>query len=430
MNIPFNIREYLVFVMEEAFSDRNAQCIIKNNGISIFDMVSGIDLEVDFNHYQKVIDEVNQMTIHNMTLFDESCCEVVLRNSFDNSYTKYPHHLMIGFHGIKSEKVKLNQVSERYLIFFIYKLAENKAFFPYLRDLGKTFFKNKNNRTLYDFLSVFGDGLFAINGSGAKEEDDLDEIYKQIDYFLYLLSKQNSAMLSRISDVIQLQPGVPYGNQNNLILAAYEQIDVDKVSIFAPRELFTIYQTAFSSTSPDHQFLSFYRILEHQLFSSFYDTTLKNLLETIDSEDFSKDRVQTIDNALKNIIKSTSYEGSDIRIREIDALTEVILRYKVFSHIVDKISQYNDDLIGYYRKNRVEFSSGDTVDLTAENLKSAKRLANRIYSIRNSIVHNKILSKNRYNVMSDEIHLRPEVVLVRCIAEIIIENYRQSTWDS
>ena len=51
-----------------------------------------------------------------------------------------------------------------------------------------------------------------------------------------------------------------------------------------------------------------------------------------------------------------------------------------------------------------------------------KRLSQRIYSVRNAIVHSKDCDKLRYQPFNNDDELRKEIPLIKSIAEIVIIN--------
>ena len=91
------------------------------------------------------------------------------------------------------------------------------------------------------------------------------------------------------------------------------------------------------------------------------------------------------------------------------------------SVLLEKVKEYDANLVEFYRSNQVPFSDGDTVNLeSGDSAQIISLLAKRIYKTRNAIVHSKDGDKVRYIPFEHDKLLVMEVPLARFIAELII----------
>lgn len=425
MNIPLDVKSYIKLVMENAFIDREVRVVFENDDkIFLEEMMHCVEISADLQYYQGLIDEVNSREFPEMIMMGGDSAEVVVREGFSNSYLRYSDAWSIPVMRGNREIFSIDEVSEIYLIYLLYKIAESGEFFAFFRSIGKWFIRDAEKREFHEFLSLFGSRIKSARVKTKEDQKDIATVKRIFDANLYIISKHSSATLSRVNRPDQLQPGRQYGNHIYHLLNVTNMSDT-RTPTDAPEEILYIYQTAFSSTSPEHQYFNFYRVLEHQLFTSTYAEALKDASEKIVSPDFDPRSISDIDQMLRKALANFSREESDFRVKEGVALGDLIRRYNVPKLLRDRLCRYDDGLVEYFKNNGVEFCEAPTFDLEKEGTSNLpKRIAERVYAVRNSIFHNKILSSNRFSPMRHEDALRPEVLLVRVIAEIIIEDYQ------
>lgn len=185
------------------------------------------------------------------------------------------------------------------------------------------------------------------------------------------------------------------------------------------------YQMAISTDSPPFQFLSFYHIIEHFFYDIYHEDLLNTIKTKITSPDFSYKRKRDIESLIKLISQKLKYRDENLTYNEQEALYLTLNKYVNLNNIVDRLREYDESLIDYY-KNEVPFSQGSTIDFgscnTEKTEKVFKKIADRIYKTRNSIVHSKEAGRPKYVPFRDDRELLKEIPLIRFIAEGIIIN--------
>ncbi|WP_421978853.1 hypothetical protein [Roseivirga seohaensis] len=189
-------------------------------------------------------------------------------------------------------------------------------------------------------------------------------------------------------------------------------------------ELILHYQKGVSSESIDHQFLSFYHVLEHFYEKIYNDDILFRVKNELTKPNFSYKRSKDI-KALIGLIQSRlKYKNEEFQINELEALELTLRRF--IPETVDfnnALEEINPSLIEYYKTTEVSFSKGNKVNFESENEDEIYRnLAKRIYQTRNCIVHSKEAQKVKFTPFKDDKDLLVEIYLVRLIAEFVILN--------
>lgn len=189
-------------------------------------------------------------------------------------------------------------------------------------------------------------------------------------------------------------------------------------------ELILHYQKGVSSESIDHQFLSFYHVLEHFYEKIYNDDILFRVKNELTKPNFSYKRSKDI-KALIGLIQSRlKYKNEEFQINELEALELTLRRFIPESvDFKNALEEINPSLIEYYKTTEVSFSKGNKVNFESENEDEIYRnLAKRIYQTRNCIVHSKEAQKVKFTPFKDDKDLLVEIYLVRLIAEFVILN--------
>lgn len=187
-------------------------------------------------------------------------------------------------------------------------------------------------------------------------------------------------------------------------------------------DLILHYQKGVSSESLDHQFLSFYHILEH-FFEKIYNEDLINKMrDELTQPGFSYKRKTDIEKLVKIIEKRLKYKNDEFQINELEALELVLRKYLTnIEEIRNELDSVDTNLITFFKTTEVPFSKGNKVNFEVET-EVFKNLSKRIYYTRNSIVHSKETEKEKYIPFKDDKELINEIYLMRIIAEKIIVN--------
>lgn len=99
----------------------------------------------------------------------------------------------------------------------------------------------------------------------------------------------------------------------------------------------------------------------------------------------------------------------------------VLKKFVNFEDLVNKLNDFDENLIEYYKSNKVQFSNGEEVNFTQQDDDQIiSNLSKRIYSTRNAVVHSKAGEKSRYTPFKDDKQIVKEVPLLRFISENLI----------
>lgn len=205
--------------------------------------------------------------------------------------------------------------------------------------------------------------------------------------------------------------------------------DIDPPKLLYKEELTEHYHVGISSEDPFIQFIAFYHVMEYFYEEIYREGILDKVKNIIVNPSFSvkkKKELMRIVDLFKNKRLDSSI-GS-----EKEALELTLVKYVDLVKVVEKLEEYDVNLVDYYKIEKVSFSKGKCVDLRKninnDDKKSVfKNLANRIYVTRNALVHsksNEILVKEKergiYKPFKDSKELLKEIPLIRIIAEEII----------
>ena len=136
--------------------------------------------------------------------------------------------------------------------------------------------------------------------------------------------------------------------------------------------------------------------------------------------DFSFQKSQDIRDLIDTISQELKVRGNNIVINEKKALKLTLSKFIDINQLRNEVKEYNEDLINYYKRNKVGFSNGQHVNLENEESTVLSNLSGRIYKTRNSIVHSKEGNKSKFTPFRHDRVLRKELPLMRFIAESII----------
>jgi hypothetical protein len=200
--------------------------------------------------------------------------------------------------------------------------------------------------------------------------------------------------------------------------------DVEAPKRIYSNELILHYQKGVSSESIDHQFLSFYHVLEHFYEKIYNDDILLKVKSELTKPNFSYKRNKDIKSLIGLIQSRLKYRNEEFQINELEALELTLRRFiPETNDLKSSLEIINPTLIDYYKSNDVSFSRGNKVNLNSENEDEIyKNLAKRIYQTRNCIVHSKEAQKAKFTPFKDDKELLMEIYLVRLIAESVILN--------
>lgn len=198
-------------------------------------------------------------------------------------------------------------------------------------------------------------------------------------------------------------------------------LEIDPPRRYYVPDLVHHYQLAVAGDNPFLEYLSYYHIAEHFFEEIFNEDLVERIKQKITQPDFSYKRKKDIGSLIKDISRSLQIRNEYITFSEQEALRLTLNRYLDTASLRDQLIAYDQNLVSYYQTSKVGFANADEVDLLDANRDSViKKLALRIYRVRNSIVHSKESEKARFVPFRDDRILLKEVPLLRFIAEQII----------
>lgn len=186
-------------------------------------------------------------------------------------------------------------------------------------------------------------------------------------------------------------------------------------------KLINFYQQAMVADSAFLKYLAFYHVLEYffdQVLFKELENDIKNL---ITDPGFSYKNSKKIKSLIKLITDTVKAQHEEYSFDERSSLQLVLEKYIDILELKDKLINYDNDLLDYYKNNKVTFSAGETVDLVSSDIsKIYKNLSHRIYQTRCSLVHTKGFSEKKFIPFKNEKELLKEIPLIRFISEQII----------
>ncbi|HCX21042.1 MAG TPA: hypothetical protein DHN29_03945, partial [Cytophagales bacterium] len=200
--------------------------------------------------------------------------------------------------------------------------------------------------------------------------------------------------------------------------------DIEAPKRIYSNELILHYQKGISSESIDHQFLSFYHVLEHFYEKIYNDDIISRVKSEITKPNFSYKRTTDLNNLIGIIQSRLRYKNEEFQINELEAVELVLRRFiPDLNELNQALDQINPNLAEYYRIQSVPFSNGNKVNFSSNSEDEIYRnLAKRVYLTRNCIVHSKESQKVKFTPFKDDKDLLNEIYLMRLLAEFVILN--------
>lgn len=181
------------------------------------------------------------------------------------------------------------------------------------------------------------------------------------------------------------------------------------------------YQLGVSAESPMLEYISYYHVVEHWFERVYQDDLVEQVQTSITSPAFSYKRKDDIRQLIKKVSKAVQLRDDRLVIDEQTALRLTLERYVEVEELASDLSAFDPELLVYYSKSKVGFSSGDAVPFHGpDHAATLAALSRRIYKTRNALVHSKDGPKNRFMPFTHDKELISEVPLIRFVAEQII----------
>lgn len=176
------------------------------------------------------------------------------------------------------------------------------------------------------------------------------------------------------------------------------------------------YFQAIESNNPFTKYLSFYHIAEFYFEDALEEDACGRIKEIIDEKSDEKYRPELCNNIIREIKKQST---------DRNALLLCLKKYvKNLTSLKETIDSITPGVISYYKNNPPDFVGGREIinfDLSEEDI-IYENIRDRVYSVRNAIVHSEDGDKSRYEPFKNDKALEIEIPLIRAIAEEIIIN--------
>ncbi|HFD2028457.1 TPA: hypothetical protein ACF2C8_000172 [Clostridium perfringens] len=390
----------IVFELNESYSKqykRNCDILFNKEMLSEI-ILKAINLETYMNGY--ILENKAEFLVKKTNPFlirDQKRINFVSDNNIEiyiDSASNELNMLMFlyGYHGYKNKKLRIRRLLFNRNI----ELAEeqcDKAFqdgFKILRDrsLLSVNINSKDKISKQKFLDYKNAYLF--NLSFCLNQTFI--LYK-VEYssmFLEVLREKRRIMSEKTSEI-----DVPRKKYNKDILEYYINA---KIIDNLPA-----------------QYLSYYHILEYFFEDVHYEDMIKEVKDKISSPSFSIKNDNSVKSFIKGIEDKISRQKSEgFVFNEKNALRLTIDKYIILNDIEQKLG---DEKSRYFKNTECEFSNAKKITFS-----NVDTIVNRIYKVRNSLVHSKNTDLNRFIPFKHENILKKEIELIKVIAEMLIIN--------
>lgn len=394
----------------------------------VFTIISDKTAVLDKTQVNQIIQDLTLLnTEQEVEMFDNNSYEVLVRQE---------HRIM--FSKEISQKDTINKIeydidkpTDKYLIFFLYNLAKQNT--PRILRGGimphrlRRLYEKEQQVSLFELnvLEVIKEIVPRLETLQIKSDNTRKKSeYEQLVYaFLFNLGYNLDYTILPLRFMDEFTQPYRLGRLRRSNFG-----DVEPPKRVYLNELVLHYQKGISSESIDHQFLSFYHVLEH-FFEKIYNDDILNSIKTeLTKPSFSYKRNKDLSGLISLIQNRLKYKNDEFLLNEPEALELTLRKFiKDIPYLANELTTISPTLIEYFKTTDVPFSKGNKVNFENSNVNEIyTNLAKRIYLTRNSIVHSKETDKSKYTPFRDDKDLLTEIYLVRLIAEIvIIENSKE-----
>lgn len=389
-----------------------------------FSIISDKTAFLDKKEIENIIQDLTYLhSEQEIELYDRSSYEVLVRNENRFMVTKD----ILQKDTVNKIDYTIGKPSDKYLILFLYNLGLQdtprilrNGIMPYrLRRI----YDNDNQQTTIPFeiniLEVIKEIIprletLQIDSYTPKRKNEFENLMYA---FLFTLGYNLDYTFQPLRFMDEFTQPYKIGKlrKNN-----FNDIEPPKLTYI--NELILHYQKGISSDSIEHQFLSFYHVLEHFFEKIYNDDILLSIKNELIKPNFSYKRTKDISNLVGFIQNRLKYKNDEFQINELEALELTLKKFVTdLGYLKNELNIISSKLIEHFKTTEVSFSKGNRVNFDSNNENEIyTNLAKRIYFTRNSIVHSKETEKTKYTPFSDDKDLLNEIYLLRLIAEIVI----------
>lgn len=395
-----------------------------------FNIISDKTAILDKAQVNQIIQDLTSLnTDQDVELFDNNNYEVLVRQEHRMMPTREIAQKDI----VNKIEYKIDKPTDRYLVFFLYNLGKQNTprilrggIMPHR--LHRIYNNDKEQQaSLFELnvLDVIKDIVPRLETLQIKSDNTRKKSeFEQLVYaFLFNLGYNLDYTILPLRFMDEFTQPYRLGRLRRANFS-----DVEPPKRIYLNELILHYQKGISSESIDHQFLSFYHVLEH-FFEKIYNDDILNSIKTeLTKPSFSYKRNKDLSGLISIIQNRLKYKNDEFLLNEPEALELTLRKFvKDIPYLTKELTTISPTLIDYFKTTDVPFSKGNKVNFENTNVSEIyTNLAKRIYLTRNSIVHSKETDKSKYTPFRDDKDLLTEIYLLRLIAEIvIIENSKE-----
>ena len=249
-------------------------------------------------------------------------------------------------------------------------------------------------------------------------ECSISEFKKMLQSYLFNISYNNN-MVFAVADLAEEHQPLRRNMRRNGQLFPYKQYNSELVKYY--------YQGA-TTDIPFTQYLAFYHVAEFFFQTIAEQDAFQEIESFITRPSFSpyrKEDIRQFYNRVKRKMRDQREDGVwDEKTGLLLCLKKYIPDIEILRSTIDSI---DSSAIDYYQNNNVSFADeGKKVDFDNALETVYATIRNRVYSVRNAIVHSKEGERLRYEPFKHDKELSKEIPLMRAIAEEIIINSAKS----
>lgn len=315
-------------------------------------------------------------------------------------------------------KFSIHKASEYYLIGFLCNINDDVVNTLDRPVLSRTMHSDLPISSLADLSETLR--LFTVSIDSIKDFSTTHQ-KKFINSFLFNISYNYNIAISMLS--FEKKDKLRYRRQNIGQLFPYR--------LYNPLLTKYYYQGVISQL-PFSQYLSFYHIAEFFFHKLIKEDAIKQVQDFVTVPSFSMNKKDDVDRLIHKIQKITKDQKNDDVWSEDKGLLLCLQMYVPdLSRLEQAITAIDPSAVQYYKTETVPFAEkSDNINFDNPNSTQVYlSIRNRIYSVRNAIVHSKEGEMLKYEPFKHDKALMKEIPLIRAVAEEIIINYSQ-IWDS
>ena len=368
---------------------------------------------------RSILMKVNEQRIEKFSLLSNTTYEqaIKIHDSFISRYSN--ETFPISDHGYNFE---VSKASYEYLCALLCEIStgklQNTVFWFSLRHRPIKCFDSSSYKEFFDNLCIFTVKVRSpIHATHT-------ELKKMANSYLFNIAYNSNTIMS-IWDISEEYKPIRRRIQRNGQLFPYKSYK---------NELIKYYYQAATAGMPLTQYLAYYHVAEFFFKSIAENEAFDNIEKLITHPSFSpynKECIRNFYKKIEKIMKTQKEEGVwDEKIGFLLCLKKFV---PDLNELKDCINDIDANALEYYRDNNIPFASPeneisnqvkDSVRINFNDSSDAiyANIRNRVYLVRNAIVHSKNGEKLRYEPFKHDKELQKEIPLIRAIAEEIIIN--------